>query len=545
MNTVKNNIIRLNAVLFNQARTNAVGERRGASSGCGGGVVIPPEEPDTPVTYVLSASVTNGTVTASVNGTAVALPYTANEGDVVVVEVTPNDGYEFTAWADGVTDNPRSITMTADVDLSATCTEVVVESKYIQFADPAVEAICVANWSSDGIGLTTEDIEAVTSISNTLFKGNTEITSFDELKYFTGVKNFSQNTFNGCTALQRIALPPKFTELYGTFGSCSALTTVANMGQVTKFGGNSFYACSNLQSVDLSSAIEIGSQAFLGCTALTTIEIPESCILIDSAAFRECSSLTHVICRATTPPTLGENAFYYTNDCPIYVPDVSVEAYKTATNWSQYSDRIKPLSEIEGGAVFYDKLVGDGVAYINTQYFAKGTDSFAWDVTPPSTFNKFVFGTKSISLCLGSLTYTKESSYYLTGANNAEQVYQDNSNRKMRSMVVTKVGDTYQRDILTDGEVLHTFGQDSTYSQARSDTPILLFACQYSTGLTSPDRIYNGSIYAFSITDIDGNIIMSLRPCTYGGEAGMWDEIGGKFYGSASSSGSFTAANDE
>ena len=29
----------------------------------------------------------------------------------------------------------------------------------------------------------------------------------------------------------------------------------------------------------------------------------------------------------------------------IYVPDNSVDAYKAATNWSQYADRIKPLSE--------------------------------------------------------------------------------------------------------------------------------------------------------------------------------------------------------
>lgn len=34
-----------------------------------------------------------------------------------------------------------------------------------------------------------------------------------------------------------------------------------------------------------------------------------------------------------------------TNDCPIYVPDESVDAYMTATNWSELADRIKPMSE--------------------------------------------------------------------------------------------------------------------------------------------------------------------------------------------------------
>ena len=50
--------------------------------------------------------------------------------------------------------------------------------KYIVFADPVVEQICVANFSSDGIGVLTEDAAKVTDIG-TIFNGNTEITSFD------------------------------------------------------------------------------------------------------------------------------------------------------------------------------------------------------------------------------------------------------------------------------------------------------------------------------------------------------------------------------
>lgn len=48
---------------------------------------------------------------------------------------------------------------------------------------------------------------------------------------------------------------------------------------------------------------------------------------------------------ATEPPTLGStDAIGLLNwKCPIYVPDASVEAYKTA--WSNHANRIKPLSE--------------------------------------------------------------------------------------------------------------------------------------------------------------------------------------------------------
>ena len=47
---------------------------------------------------------------------------------------------------------------------------------------------------------------------------------------------------------------------------------------------------------------------------------------------------------ATTPPTLANtSAFSDTNNCPIYVPAESVDAYKTATNWSALASRIQAI----------------------------------------------------------------------------------------------------------------------------------------------------------------------------------------------------------
>lgn len=34
-----------------------------------------------------------------------------------------------------------------------------------------------------------------------------------------------------------------------------------------------------------------------------------------------------------------------TRHCPIYVPEESVQAYKTATNWTRYASRIKPMKK--------------------------------------------------------------------------------------------------------------------------------------------------------------------------------------------------------
>ena len=37
--------------------------------------------------------------------------------------------------------------------------------------------------------------------------------------------------------------------------------------------------------------------------------------------------------------------FQDTNNCPIYVPNESVEAYKAAPGWSDYADRIFGIVE--------------------------------------------------------------------------------------------------------------------------------------------------------------------------------------------------------
>ena len=79
--------------------------------------------------------------------------------------------------------------------------------KYIKFKDPEVERICVANFSSDGIGVTKEDAEAVTSWPESAYNRNTTIVTFDEFVFFnnvttlTGAGPADRGAFKGCTSL--------------------------------------------------------------------------------------------------------------------------------------------------------------------------------------------------------------------------------------------------------------------------------------------------------------------------------------------------------
>ena len=129
------------------------------------------------------------------------------------------------------------------------------------------------------------------------------------------------------------------------------VTTLNIPDGTTKIGSYAFYYYSGLTDVTIPESVtSIQNYAFAYCSKLTSVTIPESVTSIQNYAFRDCSALTAITVLAATPPTLGIGVFTNTNNCPIYVPAASVDAYKTATNWSKYASRIYAIGTvIEGG----------------------------------------------------------------------------------------------------------------------------------------------------------------------------------------------------
>ena len=84
----------------------------------------------------------------------------------------------------------------------------------------------------------------------------------------------------------------------------------------------------------------IGDTAFENCSGLTSVTIGNGVTSIGNYAFNGCSSLTSITMLPTNPPTIGSRSIP-SNVTTITVPAGTGDAYKAATNWSKYADKIQ------------------------------------------------------------------------------------------------------------------------------------------------------------------------------------------------------------
>ncbi|MBP1638798.1 MAG: cell surface protein [Bacteroidetes bacterium] len=163
------------------------------------------------------------------------------------------------------------------------------------------------------------------------------------------------------------------------FKNCTGLTTVYIPATVASIASNAFYGCSELTSINVSSAdtyyctvngvlfnksqttlvefpqgisgtytipsstTTISMVAFQDCSKLTSVTIPSSVTSIGTFAFYGCSGLTAIHVNNTNPSTitLGNDAFYVSSTCKLYVPSGSKSLYAAAAQWKNFSNIIE------------------------------------------------------------------------------------------------------------------------------------------------------------------------------------------------------------
>ena len=262
--------------------------------------------------------------------------------------------------------------------------------------------------------------ESITYVKGCVFQGAKCLKS---VNIHNKVTSISMWAFAHCDALTSITIPDSVTEIgYRAFSGCDALTSVTIGNSVTTIGEEAFYNCSALTSVTIPNSVTtigeeafyncsalkafygkfasadnrclivdgvlnsfapaglteytipdsvttIGKSAFRSCSKLTSVTIPDSVTTIGQQAFYKCTSLKEVYCKPTTPPSLDGSSVFDGNASGrrIYVPAVSLEAYKAAEGWKEYADSI--VADAQYTEIYYTSTDGKIVEPSKTSAF--------------------------------------------------------------------------------------------------------------------------------------------------------------------------------
>ena len=156
---------------------------------------------------------------------------------------------------------------------------------------------------------------------------------------------------------------PKSIKLYGTMFSYSSISSVAlaenhtvqsgsasgshsNASQLRRiyfpdgYTGVSPSSCARCEKVYVGEGATSVS-GFGTSLSLSVLLLPSTLTSFGgSTAFGDCRCLSEIHIKAVTPPTFSGISASRVGTFTIYVPTASVDAYKAASGWSTYADRI-------------------------------------------------------------------------------------------------------------------------------------------------------------------------------------------------------------
>ncbi|MGM9833258.1 MAG: leucine-rich repeat domain-containing protein, partial [Candidatus Limisoma sp.] len=203
-------------------------------------------------------------------------------------------------------------------------------------------------------GLTSVTIpESVTSIGEKAFRNCNGLTSITIPK---SVSSIGESAFNNCSNLTKVEISdiaawcsiifedvlanPLFNAHHLSLKGAE-VTNLVIPNSVTSIGSNTFCSCDGLTSVTIPNSVTwIGYCAFDNCSGLTSVSIGDSVSEIGESAFVGCTNIMSFTSLNTTPPTVFNNEVFYCipTDCPLFVPEASVDAYKAAAGWTYFTN---------------------------------------------------------------------------------------------------------------------------------------------------------------------------------------------------------------
>ena len=214
------------------------------------------------------------------------------EDEYVTLTATANEGYKFTQWSDGNTENPRTVTATADVTYIAEFTAIPTQHVLV-----------------DGIYYNFDIAKKVATVTY----------------------NGSDDPWNNPSYSGDVVIPATVNYEGMTF-------------EVLTIGQYAFFFAYEVTSVSIpEGVVHIETETFADC-GFKEITLPTSIQSIGKHAFNYgMGIINHITLLAPTPPTIGDRAFGYTSSeyegmtCTIHIPCGTLETYLAGEGWTPLS----------------------------------------------------------------------------------------------------------------------------------------------------------------------------------------------------------------
>ena len=343
-----------------------------------------------PLPYKISTQAENGSVTTTdVTTLTICEPF-------VTCTATPDYGYHFTQWSDGLKDNPRTIELTQDTTFTAkfaknTYTISTTSANFelgttsgdttVLYLDE-VEISAIPNYgyhfvrwndnnrSNPRTVSVTEDKTYTAFFAKNIYSitknaehgsisGNSsaEYLDFvtltvtadygyhftqwsDGLKDNPRIAQITQDTaFTAEFAYDRAGTCGKDLALVWSYDPTNKVLTIGNAGSFTENMQFGVEAPNEMEELVIGNSVTaIGANAFAGIETLKKVSIGESVKTIGEQAFYNCVNLETIFNYRPTPTNAYSNAFDGVDkfECTLYVLPNSIDMYKAAAVWRDF-----------------------------------------------------------------------------------------------------------------------------------------------------------------------------------------------------------------